>query len=39
MEMVDGYSDILVETDEGETGIVLEIKYTEDGRVICNKML
>lgn len=30
-EAGDGYSDILVETDDGETGIVLEIKYARDG--------
>ncbi|MDO5423726.1 MAG: AAA family ATPase [Eubacteriales bacterium] len=32
-ESGDGYSDILVETDEGETGIILEIKYAEDGKL------
>ena len=32
-ESGDGYSDILVETDDGETGIVLELKYAEDGRL------
>lgn len=30
-ESGDGYSDILVETDDGEVGIVLEVKYAEDG--------
>ncbi len=30
-ESGDGYSDILVETDDGEVGIVLEMKYAEDG--------
>ena len=29
----DGYSDILVETDDGETGIILELKYAEDGKL------
>ena len=28
-----GYSDILVETDDGETGIILELKYAEDGKL------
>ena len=32
-ESGDGYSDILIETDDGEEGIVLEIKYAEDGRL------
>ncbi|MCI8566162.1 MAG: AAA family ATPase [Lachnospiraceae bacterium] len=32
-ESGDGYGDILVETDDGETGIVLEIKYAEDARL------
>lgn len=32
-ESGEGYSDILVETDDGETGIVLEIKYAADGRL------
>lgn len=30
-EAGDGYSDILVETDDGETGMILEIKYAEGG--------
>lgn len=30
-ESGDGYSDILVETDDGEVGIVLEVKYAEEG--------
>ena len=32
-ESGDGYSDILVETNDGETGIVLELKYAEDGNL------
>lgn len=32
-ESGEGYSDILVETDDGETGIVLELKYAQDGRL------
>ena len=32
-ESGDGYSDILVETDDGETGILLELKYAEDGNL------
>ena len=32
-ESGDGYSDIIVETDDGETGIILELKYAEDGRL------
>lgn len=32
-ESGDGYSDILVETEDGETGIILELKYAEDGRL------
>ncbi len=40
-ESGDGYSDILVETGDGEVGIVLEVKYAEDGRldVACRKAL
>lgn len=30
-ESGEGYGDILVETDGGETGIVLEVKYARDG--------
>ena len=30
-ESGDGYSDILVETEEGSTGIVIEVKYSEEG--------
>ena len=26
-------ADILVETDDGETGIILELKYAEDGKL------
>lgn len=32
-ESGDGYSDILIETEDGETGIVLELKYAEDGNL------
>lgn len=32
-ESGDGYSDILVRDDEEETGIVIEVKYAEDGRL------
>ncbi|MFR8171850.1 MAG: AAA family ATPase [Marvinbryantia sp.] len=32
-ESGDGYSDILVETDDGETGIILELKYAQDGNL------
>lgn len=32
-ESGEGYSDILVETNDGETGIVLELKYAEDGKL------
>lgn len=40
-ESGDGYSDILVETDDGETGILLELKYAEDGNLddACEKAL
>ena len=40
-EAGDGYSDILVETDDGETGILLELKYAEDGNLdaACEKAL
>ena len=40
-ESGDGYSDILVETDDGETGIILELKYAEDGNLdaACRKAL
>lgn len=32
-ESGDGYSDILIETDDGETGMILELKYAEDGKL------
>lgn len=32
-ESGDGYSDILVEIDEEEKGIVIELKYSEDGNL------
>lgn len=32
-ESGDGYSDILIEMDDGETGMILELKYAEDGRL------
>lgn len=32
-ESGDGYSDILVETNDGEIGILLELKYAEDGKL------
>lgn len=32
-ESGDGYSDILVETNDGKTGILLELKYAEDGNL------
>ena len=32
-ESGEGYSDILVETDDGKIGIVLELKYAEDGNM------
>lgn len=32
-ESGDGYSDVLVETDDGEVGIVIELKYAEDGNL------
>lgn len=32
-ESGDGYSDILVETEDGDTGIVLELKYAGDGKL------
>lgn len=40
-ESGDGYSDILVETDDGEIGMVLELKYAEDGDLeeACRKAL
>lgn len=40
-EAGDGYSDILVETDDGETGIILELKYADDGNLdtACKKAL
>lgn len=30
-ESGDGYSDILIETEDQETGIIIEIKYAETG--------
>lgn len=40
-ESGDGYSDILLETDDGETGIILELKYADDGNLdtACKKAL
>lgn len=40
-ETGDGYSDILIETDDGETGIILELKYANDGNLdtACKKAL
>lgn len=40
-EAGDGYSDILAETNDGETGIILELKYAEDGKLdaACRKAL
>lgn len=32
-EAGEGYSDILVEPEDGETGIVIEVKYAEDGNL------
>lgn len=32
-ESGDGYSDILAENENGETGIVIELKYAEDGNL------
>ena len=33
VESGDGYSDILIETDEEDIGIVIEIKYADDGNL------
>lgn len=40
-EMGEGYSDILVEPDTGELGIILEVKYARDGNLdtACKKAL
>ena len=40
-ESGDGYSDILLETDDGETGIILKLKYADDGNLdtACKKAL
>lgn len=32
-ETGDGYSDIVIETEDGETGIIVEIKYAHDGNL------
>lgn len=32
-ETGEGYSDILVETEDGETGIIIELKYADDGNL------
>ncbi len=32
-ESGDGYSDILIETEDGETGIIIEVKYSHDGNL------
>lgn len=38
-ESGEGYSDILVETQDGETGIIIEVKYAHDGNLdaVCQK--
>ena len=40
-ESGDGYSDILVETEDGQTGIIIEVKYAEKGNLesACQKAL
>lgn len=40
-ESGDGYSDILVQIDDSDTGIVIEVKYASDGqeRDICKKAI
>ena len=32
-EAGEGYSDILIETDDGNEGIIIEVKYAEDGNL------
>ena len=32
-EMGEGYGDIVIETENGETGIIIEIKYARDGKL------
>lgn len=32
-ESGDGYSDIMIETEDMEKGIIIEIKYAEDGNL------
>ena len=32
-ETGEGYSDILIETEDGETGIIIEMKYADDGNL------
>jgi hypothetical protein len=32
-ESGEGYSDILVEVEEGRVGVVIELKYAEEGSV------
>ena len=32
-ESGDGYSDIMIESDDGEMGIILELKYAQDGNL------
>lgn len=32
-EAGEGYSDILIETQDGKTGIIIEIKYADDGKL------
>lgn len=40
-ESGDGYSDIMIETEDMEKGIIIEIKYAEDGNLqkACEKAL
>jgi len=40
-ETGDGYSDIMIETEDSEMGIIIEIKYAGDGNLlnVCEKAL
>ena len=40
-ETGDGYSDIMIETEDSEMGIIIEIKYAGDGNLLnaCEKAL
>ena len=37
-ESEDGFSDILIRIEDEEIGIVIEVKYASDGKVVSSKL-